>query len=269
MLLRPYAAAYCPLSKPIVHVPFVCFLPFAVALIQGQDSFFLLTALVCSFVAMERNRDFLSGAILALGLFKFQFVLPIALLFALWKEWRVVAGFGSTAVILSFLSLNVTGYNSWKTYSRYLLSMSAQLTESGRSIYGILPERMANLRGLISATAGSFVPQTLLQATIALASVLLILWASRKRPSFTLAVSVAFLVSYHAYTYDEAILILPLVASASAFMAASSIWRIASGSILLVAPTALLLARLPFWLDSISIAFFLAAVARGAGQVEM
>jgi hypothetical protein len=105
MLLRPYAAAYCPLSKPIVHVPLVCFLPFAVALIQGQDSFFLLTALVCSFVAMERNRDFLSGAILALGLFKFQFVLPIALLFALWKEWRVVAGFGSTAVILAFCRL--------------------------------------------------------------------------------------------------------------------------------------------------------------------
>ena len=268
VLLRRYGAAYGPLWKPIVYVPFICFLPFAFAMIQGQDSFLLLTALVCSFVAMERKRDFLSGAILALGLFKFQFVLPIALLFALWKKWRVVAGFGSTALILSSLSLEVTGYNSWKTYSIYLLSMSARLTEAGRGMYGILPERMANLRGLISAMMGTFVPQTVLQATIALASILLVLWATRKRPSFALAVSVSFLVSYHAYTYDEAILILPLVASASAFMASSSLWRIASGGILLVAPTAFLLARLPLWLGSIPIAFFLAAVAGGSGQVE-
>jgi len=64
---------------------FLCFFPVALALIQGQDSIVLLTLMLASAVSFYRGHDLTAGVFLSLTLFNFQFALPIALLFLLWR----------------------------------------------------------------------------------------------------------------------------------------------------------------------------------------
>jgi uncharacterized membrane protein len=54
------------------------FLPIGVELIQGQDSIILLFLLAGAMLAIERNREILAGALIAVGLFKFTVIVPIA-----------------------------------------------------------------------------------------------------------------------------------------------------------------------------------------------
>ncbi len=72
---------------------FAGFLPLAAALMQGQDSILLLTLLTMAMVLLERGRDFGAGLLVGLGLFKLQIVLPLVVLFLVWRRWRFSAGF--------------------------------------------------------------------------------------------------------------------------------------------------------------------------------
>jgi hypothetical protein len=80
-LFRPYLGS---LEREWVFLPaatFVCFLPVALALAQGQDSIILLALLICAARALDGGMDFRAGIFVGLTLFKFQYGLPIALLF--------------------------------------------------------------------------------------------------------------------------------------------------------------------------------------------
>jgi hypothetical protein len=265
LLLRAYLTGYAELWKPLIYAPFLCFFPVQVALVQGQDSIFLLATIVCAFRLEESKRDFWAGFTLAFGLFKFQFVFPIALLFLLWKRWRLVSGFASGAIIWGAVSLAVTGLDSWRTYGSYLLSMSANLTPNGSEMYGILPERMANLRGVVSGTVGALAPRLVVQATVAIASLLLILWAARKSCSFALAALVAFLVSYHAYPHDQVVIVLALALAAITARTASGL-QLASCAFVIATPTVAMLTGMPFWLVGIPILVFTYETGRCAAS---
>jgi len=186
---------------------FACFLPTGIALFQGQDSILLLTLLVCSFVATERSDDYRAGIFLGLTVFKFQFGIPIALLFLAWQKWRIVSTFVLTAVTAVVTSVALSGLSGFLTYPTYLLSMSAGLTTSGEQLrYGTYPLAMPNIFGLLFAVAAG--NHTVIAAII---SCILIALASRSRPSFPLAVTVAMLVSYHGLIHDATILIIPIL----------------------------------------------------------
>ena len=246
--LRPYLYNYVEVWPPLVFAPFFFFYPVVVCIVQGQDSLFLLAAIVCSFLLEERRRHFLAGFVLAFGLFKFQFVIPIAVLFFLWRRWRFVAGFAAGAALWAGVSLAVTGLHSWKTYATYLLGMSAQLDARGQEMYGILPDHMANLRGLVSVLTPAHLAAGM---TLGL-SLLLLIWAAGKPASFTLATLVSVLVSYHAYRHDLTILILPLCLAASTIQSASRIQLVSMG-LIFVLPTLMMFSDLPFWLLAIPI----------------
>src|SRR6266568_4221012 len=82
---------------------FFTFLPVAAALMQGQDSIILLLLFCGAFVLLSEGKAFPAGILIGLGLFKFQIVLPVAVLFLLWRRWRFVAGFvasSATAVLV-------------------------------------------------------------------------------------------------------------------------------------------------------------------------
>jgi len=49
------------------------------------------------FHLLKNGRDFRAGAILGLGLFKFQFIVPFALIFLLRRRWKFMRGFVATA----------------------------------------------------------------------------------------------------------------------------------------------------------------------------
>ena len=79
-LLRPGMDTLADIFRWLPAAMFVGFLPVAAALMQGQDSILLLTLLVAATVALQRGANLTAGALVGFGLFKFQIVLPIALL---------------------------------------------------------------------------------------------------------------------------------------------------------------------------------------------
>src|SRR5207247_2793657 len=91
-LLRPRLAALAGVWPWLPGAIFISFLPISAALMQGQDSIVLLTLLAGASVLLDQKRDLPAGALVALGLAKFQICLPIALLFLAWRRWRFCLG---------------------------------------------------------------------------------------------------------------------------------------------------------------------------------
>jgi hypothetical protein len=243
-LLRPKIAALAELWTSLPLVLFACYFPVAVALAQGQDSIILLTLLIAALTFLERGHALRAGLCVGLTLFKFQFTLPILVLFLAWRWWRAVAGCVLASVAAAALSLRVTGVAMFEAYLRSLISMSTSLNQVQEQRYLIHPESMPNLRGALCTLAGHHVPNTLVQTLIIICSGLLLLFAARARPSFPLAVAVAVLVSYHGLIHDAVLLIIPLglfVASSLDGDSALKRWTTYLSAVVLVAPTLLML----------------------------
>jgi hypothetical protein len=217
-MLRPYAPSLRAVWSKVPVAIVAGFLPVGIALLQGQDSLILLTLLVCSFTALQRDRDYAAGVFLGLTLFKFQYSLPIALLFLAWKKWRVISGFTITSILLVAVSFAITGAGA---YANYLLSMSVGMNTSEQRLrYGIDLLFMPNLRGMAFAAGGGG-----LLVTAAL-SLLVLAWAVLTKPSFPIFVLTAMLVSYHGLIHDAAILVIPLIVLGDAAVRESETWKI-------------------------------------------
>jgi Glycosyltransferase family 87 len=234
-ILRPYLGDLSELPRWLPFVLFLGFLPSTFAISEGQDSILLLILAACSFQLLERGRDRWAGAVLALTLFKFQFALPIALLYLCWKRWRFVEGFvlcGAGIVAVSFAMVGLTGA---VTYAKELISMSARLSADGRVRYGIRPELMMNLRGFVYLIGHRILSGSAIQVITAVFSLAVVLWAARRKASFPLAVTVAVLVSYHCFIDDAALLLIPL----AVMIGRKSFWMACS---VLIIPDVLLFA---------------------------
>src|SRR5882724_12805260 len=105
LLLQPRMRGLSRVWPGLPPALFLGFYPVALALMQGQDSILLLALLAAAVVSLERNRDLAAGTLVGLGLFKFQIVIPIALLFLVWRRWRFSAGFVLAAILVGLLSL--------------------------------------------------------------------------------------------------------------------------------------------------------------------
>ena len=195
------------------------FLPTVVAFMQGQDSIILLLCLTATLAALERGREGLAGIFLGLGLFMFQIVLPIALLFLCWRRWRFSAGFTLSAVTLGVGSLAMVGFEAARSYVQLLLSISMRLgSHSEQATLGIPPLLMPNLRGLISGLFGSAISPAGIQTTVlALSAVCMLavfVWTPKtgeRQSGFLIAVIASTLISYHSLIHDMSILLLPIL----------------------------------------------------------
>jgi hypothetical protein len=217
-MLRRYGPSLRAVWSKAPIMIFAGFLPVGTALRQGQDSLILLALLVCSFIALERDHDYAAGIFLGLTLFKFQYTLPIALLFFVWQKWRVISGFAITVVLLVIVSFAITGP---EVYSTYLFSMSAGLTTAEQRLrFGIDPLFMPNIRGLAFAAGGHGLLIT------AVLSALVLAWAALAKPSFPAFVLTAMLVSYHGLIHDAVILLIPIIVLGDAAVRASETWNI-------------------------------------------
>src|SRR5215468_9400265 len=96
-VLWPYLRHLQDLWRYLPFALFACSFPVAVTFIQGQDSLLLTLILAASAVQAD---ELSSGFLLSLGMFKFHFVLPVVLLFLLWRKWRFVKGFAVGAILL-------------------------------------------------------------------------------------------------------------------------------------------------------------------------
>jgi hypothetical protein len=233
--------------------PLVCFYPVTVTLLQGQDSILLLALLLAAWTLFERDCPLLAGLCVGLTLFKFQFTIPILMLFLAWKWGRAAVGCVLSGAVVAGVSVWMTGAIGFASYLRSLVSMGVGLkTEAQQQVYGIHPKMMPNIRGLFEMVAGARFPHGVVEMLILACSGLILFWAARRCPSFPLAVGVAVVVSYHGLIHDATLLVIPLSAVVVASLAGDAAfprWTIVFAAFVMTATTLLMLGGgAYFWL---------------------
>jgi hypothetical protein len=187
----------------------------------------LLLLVVLAFTTLRQNREFACGCWLALGLFKFEIVLPMTLVLVLTQSKSatraLVKGFGLIALLLAGLSAAIAGWSVFSVYPKFLLHLQAQ------PFAGVVPHVMANFRGLVSVVFHRD-GTPLAIASLAICSALTVLktvhhWkgarlapesslAGNNRHEFDLAfantVLFTLLVSYHLNPHDLSLLLFPI-----------------------------------------------------------
>jgi alpha-1,2-mannosyltransferase len=180
------------------------FYPLVSAIIQGQDCILLLLVYVLTLVAFEKNQDVAAGGALAMGLFRFQLVLPMILVLAV-RRPRLLLGFAPVAGLLAAVSVAMVGWRAAIGYVSFLLTL--EKSGAGGSI--VVPG-MPNLRGIVAGLPGvkdgsTFAVFLTLGCSIAVLA--MAMWRIRmgrdsSLVSFIVATVAAILVSYHALAYD-------------------------------------------------------------------
>jgi hypothetical protein len=201
------------------------FFPVFLDLFQGQDAILLLLIVATTLNRMQSGKDVAAGAILALGLFKFHLVVPIAIMLWLAGRARILAGFLPGTAALVALSCAVSGASVLSAYPLYLLSLNR-----ATGVGVVTAQSMPNLRGLLTAFLGRApYPGPIHWLLLPAAIVAIVLTARLWRPlvntgfpglalGYCLALLVAILTSYYAYSYDMTLLIVPLLLLGGGFL---------------------------------------------------
>jgi glycosyl transferase family 87 len=218
LMIRRWTPTLNQLYPWLTPVMIVVYLPTAIALMQGQESALLLLCLVACYAALANGNEVAAGIVLSLGMFKFQIILPIALLFLLWRRWRFVLGLLVSTVGLLLISFALVGMEAARSYIGLLMSMSVGLRSAADQVrLGVPPAAMPNLRGLIIGSLGHNVAGSWEQIAIVVLSTVVIVaaYAGGLHWSCTgkllIAIVAAALVSYHSLIHDMTILLLPLL----------------------------------------------------------
>ena len=181
---------------------FLAFWAVAEALPEGQDTLFLFALLVFSFHEFIHKRDYSSGALLGLGLFKFQYTIPMAVILLCRRRPKFVAGAAATGIAVLLVSWAVVGTAGMREFV-YVLMHHNLLPQAN-------PESgWPNIRGLVEAFTRSYSP-----IVTAIVSIALIAWcalgkARESADEFSIALTAGVLVSYHMHEYDLVLLLLP------------------------------------------------------------
>jgi hypothetical protein len=201
------------------------FAPVLLCLLQGQDSIILLLFTILAFTHLRRGSTFKAGCWLALGLFKFQVVLPLAAVLAIAPSTMIdrtsfAKGFASVAIVLVGVSAAISGWRVLFVYPEFLVHLSAQ------PLVAIMPQAMANFRGLAYLVFHREPPALAISAILAIPALACTLHAWRRAHSastltpaekqarfdsaFSITVLFALLVSYHLNPHDLTVLLLPM-----------------------------------------------------------
>jgi len=215
------------LTWPSENLAYIClwllFAPLAVALYQGQSSILLLAVYSLSFVQLKRERELSAGIALGLGLIKFQFVLPFALIFLFRKRWRFLTGFLISACIVGAVSIATVGLNGIVEYERFLLTIARNPQNLS---YGSAVD-MPTIHGFLYALLGQTINHTGLNIASACLSILLLVWVAHRWQSvksesssdllFGAAVAACLLAGLHMFTHDFSPLILAMFLASAHF----------------------------------------------------
>ena len=223
-LLRPYAPA--PRDNLAYLALWLLFAPLGVALFQGQSSLLLLLVYSLAFIALKQGRHFRAGAILGLGLFKFQFILPFALMFLLRRQWRFMKGFLATAAGLGVLSVGAVGWPGIWSYIHLLVSV---VRHPDNVTYGAAVD-MGTVQGFMHALLGKVLGHSTISLLVVAISAALIGWSAwRWRAAddgergrtfdlmFAVSVVAALVTGFHMFTHDLSPLLLAMLLVAAHF----------------------------------------------------
>ena len=278
-ILRPNMGNLSRVWQFLPVFVFLVFYPIALALMQGQDSILLVVLLAAALVSLEQGHERRAGILVGLGLFKMQIVIPIALLFLLWRRWRFFAGFALSACLVSLISLWVVGFARTTSYARSLFSVGTGLAAAHQ--FPLRVSIMANLRGLIFGLLGTRLPAFWIQALTIAASIFVMLWVAlavpgkhRTADALVLAITTSLIVSYYLFIHDLSVLLIPIVITLDRFIftdlnvdgeAAGTAFNRAAAwmsAALLVAPTCIFLIPEHFYLVSLPLCAFMVILVR-------
>jgi len=186
---------------------FIGFVPVTVAMMQGQDSLITLVLLSAALVNLESDNDLAAGFLAGLAAYKFQLLLPIAVLFFLWRNWRFVSGICISAGMAVAASAWIVGLANLLGYPGYVREASVKFAS-------LMPvARMPNFRGIVSLFHFSPRLSVACVSVLSVAILAIAAWYGRRlavRWQFSMAITAATLVGYHVMTHDLAILLIPM-----------------------------------------------------------
>ena len=256
---------------------FLVFYPVALALMQGQDSVLLLVFLAAALHALERDREATAGALLGLGLFKLQIVIPIALIFLLWRRWRFTGGFALSGLLLALISIWTVGLAQIWLFVRSMLSVGG--VAGNQVAFPLRVSIMANLRGLIFGLTSSWLSPAAMQVVIFLASaavlIAVVIFVPRTlcpENRFILAITASVIVSYYLFIHDLSVMLIPIALVLNRYLGSQtpdnplSRFTAWTAALLLVAPMCIFLMPGHFYLIALALGAFmvmLILVARG------
>jgi Glycosyltransferase family 87 len=210
------SSAVNPGNKTLAALFCAAFFPVTATLWHGQDSILSTLLAAAVLVNLRCGRDTLAGTVLALGLYKPQLVLPIVLILAIRRRWKVILPFMAVGGILVCISIAMTGWSGAIQYVR-LLSWINQ------THYTIDPAHMPNLRGMFENLSSIGIPREIIFLTTAGTSICTLYWSVLQWKSsdttnhtmfdlsFSHVIVATLLVSYHLYVHDLTLLAIPLV----------------------------------------------------------
>jgi Glycosyltransferase family 87 len=210
-MLQPYLPNLKQLWYWLPSAAFLSFVPLGLALVAGHNSILLLALLLASAVSFYQEHDFRAGVFLGLTLFRPEFSVLIALLFLVWRRWRMVGGFVAASTVCLAISAAVTGLAGFESCLRNALTGNTQPVPLAVSLNGTVHSTvMPNLWCLMTMLGHQFLSSNSLHTITAVLALALLVWTATRPPNFALAILVVLLVSYHGSIYDTALLILPV-----------------------------------------------------------
>jgi hypothetical protein len=214
-ILRPHLTALRGQSLSLGVLLGLAFFPVFIALVQGQDILLLLPLLALTYSALRRNATLAAGCWLGLGLFRFTLVLPLVLILAWRRAWRLLGGFALSSAFMAAASAALVGWKTTLLYPAYVLRVESRWVGPATS------RDMPILRGLIETALTGIVGPRIFVSIIVVLSLALLWFCSRRFDlnshdprfdlSFSLALMAAVLASYHAYSHDLSVLLIPVL----------------------------------------------------------
>src|ERR1035437_2842521 len=132
-----------PFAQVGVFIAFFAWVPFQLALFQGQLGILPALGMIQALVALRSGHDWRAGWWLSLGLVKPQLVLFPLLVFMVWRRWRAVAAF--FLALAGILGISIVALGSWIVkYLHFLMEYNRRGADL--SLY---PGAMQNWRGLV------------------------------------------------------------------------------------------------------------------------
>jgi hypothetical protein len=185
------------------------FVPVVIALMQGQDPILLVFAFTLGLTLLEEGRDVAAGAALGLGLFKFHFVIPLALILSV-RRPRVLLGIIPVGAMWILVSALMVGWGGLVEFVQF--SWRLEKSGAGGAISSV---GMPNLRGLIAELPGIVggsvfaVSLTMVCSVVVMGVAAWVVARSEVPVSclFAVASVASILVSYHAIIHDVAWLV--------------------------------------------------------------
>ena len=209
-----------PLARRSRAFAYFTFLPIFLTMLVGQDCILFLLICCLSFRKLEQQDEWTAGFILGLGIFRPQLAVPIGLLLAFRYGRRFFTSFAAVSLVLAAFSAFLVRKSGVIALTSLISTISLVTNQSAatQQAMSVYPQRMPNLYGLIYICGARHLPPAASFMVVAAVSLLVFAfcaYVSRRArtasTSFGIAILGATLLSFHFFSYDATILLLPIL----------------------------------------------------------